>query len=79
MAYAPGESDLVTTFTKVGARFWGLQGPQDVVEMADTLERMNVGSSSVSTGDGTLRGAQAISEEIGRRGSKSVYRHSKND
>ncbi len=46
------------------------RGPQDVSEMVDTLERMNVGILFTIGGDGTLRGAQAISEEIGRRGLK---------
>jgi len=43
------------------------RGPQDVSEMVDTLERMNVGILFTIGGDGTLRGAQAITEEIGRR------------
>ncbi|MCD4716181.1 MAG: ATP-dependent 6-phosphofructokinase, partial [Desulfobacterales bacterium] len=46
------------------------RGPQDVSEMVDTLERMNVGILFTIGGDGTLRGAQAISEEIGRRSLK---------
>jgi 6-phosphofructokinase 1 len=46
------------------------RGPQDVSEMVDTLERMNIGILFAIGGDGTLRGAQAISEEIGRRGLK---------
>jgi 6-phosphofructokinase 1 len=43
------------------------RGPQDISEMVDTLERMNVGILFALGGDGTLRGAQAISEEIGMR------------
>ncbi|HEY69079.1 MAG TPA: ATP-dependent 6-phosphofructokinase, partial [Anaerolineae bacterium] len=43
------------------------RGPQDISEMVDTLERMNVGILFTIGGDGTLRGAQAIAEEIGRR------------
>ncbi|MEW6364784.1 MAG: ATP-dependent 6-phosphofructokinase [Acidobacteriota bacterium] len=43
------------------------RGPQDVAEMVDTLERMNVGMLFTVGGDGTLRGAQAIVEEIERR------------
>jgi 6-phosphofructokinase 1 len=43
------------------------RGPQDVSEMVDTLERMNVGLLFTIGGDGTLRGAQAIAEEVGRR------------
>jgi 6-phosphofructokinase 1 len=46
------------------------RGPQDVVEMVDTLERMNVGILFTLGGDGTLRGAQAIAEEVGKRGLK---------
>lgn len=46
------------------------RGPQDVEEMVDTLERMNVGLLFAIGGDGTLRGAQAIAEEVGRRNLK---------
>jgi 6-phosphofructokinase 1 len=43
------------------------RGNQDIGEMVDTLERMNIGILFTIGGDGTLRGASAISEEIGRR------------
>jgi len=46
------------------------RGPQEVSEMADTLEQMNIGLLFTLGGDGTLRGAQAIAEEVGRRGLK---------
>ena len=46
------------------------RGPQDVREMVDTLERMNIGILFAIGGDGTLRGGQAIYDEIGRRGLK---------
>jgi len=46
------------------------RGPQDVSEMVDTLDRMNVRILFTIGGDGTLRGAQAIAEEVGRRGLK---------
>jgi 6-phosphofructokinase 1 len=46
------------------------RGPQDIGEMVDTLERMNVGILFTIGGDGTLRGAQAIAGEIGKRGLK---------
>ena len=46
------------------------RGPQDVSEMVDTLERMNIGILFTIGGDGTLRGAQAIAEEAGKRGAK---------
>jgi 6-phosphofructokinase 1 len=46
------------------------RGPQDVSEMVDTLERMNVGVLFAIGGDGTLKGAKAISEEVKKRGLK---------
>jgi 6-phosphofructokinase 1 len=46
------------------------RGPQDISAMVDTLVRMNVGILFTIGGDGTLRGAQAITEEIGRRNLK---------
>ncbi len=46
------------------------RGPQDISEMVDNLERMNVGILFTVGGDGTLRGAQAIAEEVNRRGLK---------
>jgi len=55
---------------KGGTILGSSRGPQDVPEMVDTLERMNIGILFTIGGDGTLRGAQALSEEIGRRGLK---------
>lgn len=52
---------------KGGTILGSSRGPQDISEMVDTLERMNVGILFTLGGDGTLRGAQAIAEEIGRR------------
>ena len=46
------------------------RGPQDISEMVDTLERMNIGILFTIGGDGTLKGAQAIAEEVSRRGLK---------
>ena len=46
------------------------RGPQDVADMVDTLERMNIGVLFAIGGDGTLRGANALAEEIARRGLK---------
>jgi 6-phosphofructokinase 1 len=43
------------------------RGNQDVGEMVDTLEQMNIGILFTIGGDGTLRGASAIAEEIERR------------
>jgi 6-phosphofructokinase 1 len=44
------------------------RGNQDVPEMVDTLERMDVGILFAIGGDGTLRGAHAIADEVRRRG-----------
>ncbi len=46
------------------------RGPQDVMDMVDNLERMNIGVLFTLGGDGTLRGALAIAEEIARRNLK---------
>lgn len=43
------------------------RGNQDIGEMVDTLEQMNIGILFTLGGDGTLRGASAICEEIERR------------
>jgi 6-phosphofructokinase 1 len=44
------------------------RGNQDPVVMVDTLERMKIGILFCIGGDGTQRGALAISEEVERRG-----------
>jgi 6-phosphofructokinase 1 len=46
------------------------RGSQSIAGMVDTLERMDVGVLFTIGGDGTLRGALAISEEVKRRGRK---------
>jgi len=46
------------------------RGHQDISEMVDTLERLNVNILFTIGGDGTLRGAQAIAEDIRRRNLK---------
>jgi len=46
------------------------RGPQEIGEMVDTLERMNIGILFTIGGDGTLRGAQAIAEEVEKRALK---------
>jgi 6-phosphofructokinase 1 len=46
------------------------RGPQEVSDMVDTLDRMNIGILFVIGGDGTLRGAHAIVEEIAHRNLK---------
>ena len=63
--------DAVKDIHKMGGSILASsRGPQDISEMVDTLERMNIGILFAIGGDGTLRGAQAISEEVGRRGLK---------
>jgi 6-phosphofructokinase 1 len=46
------------------------RGPQDVSEMVDALERININILFTIGGDGSLRGSQAITEEIEKRGLK---------
>jgi len=48
------------------------RGPQDIGEMVDLLEEMKIDLFFVVGGDGTLRGAAAIAEEIRRRGLKKA-------
>ena len=48
------------------------RGNQDIGEMVDMLERMNIGILFTLGGDGTLRGAGAIAEEIERRHLKAA-------
>jgi 6-phosphofructokinase 1 len=64
----PGEVSRIHEYG--GTILGSSRGNQDVGEMADTLDRMNIGVLFAVGGDGTLRGAQAISEEIQRRGLK---------
>jgi 6-phosphofructokinase 1 len=62
------EPEVVGDIHEKGGTILGSsRGPQDISEMVDTLERMNVGILFTIGGDGTLRGAQAIAEEVGRR------------
>lgn len=53
-----------------GTRLGSSRGNQDVAGMVDTLERMKIGILFTVGGDGTQKGALAISEEAGRRGLK---------
>jgi 6-phosphofructokinase 1 len=48
------------------------RGPQDIGEMVDLLEEMKIDIFFVVGGDGTLRGALRINEEIQRRGLKKA-------
>ena len=62
---------VVSNINEMGGTMLGSsRGNQDVSVMVDTLERMKVGILFCIGGDGTQRGALAISEEAGRRGLK---------
>ncbi|MEW6585210.1 MAG: ATP-dependent 6-phosphofructokinase [Nitrospirota bacterium] len=61
----------VSNINKMGGTVLGSsRGAQDIPEMVDTLERMKINILFTIGGDGTLRGAQAISEEIQKRNLK---------
>lgn len=63
--------DLIEEIHMFGGTYLGSsRGPQDVGEIVDALERMNVNILFAIGGDGTLRGAQAIKDEITKRGIK---------
>ena len=68
--YAPLDltPELVEDIHQKGGTILGSsRGPQAISEMVDTLERMNLGILFTIGGDGTLRGAQALAEEIEKR------------
>jgi len=72
-AHAPLElnPEMVADIQEMGGTILGTsRGPQEVADMVDTLERLHIGILFAIGGDGTLRGAQAIAQEIGRRGLK---------
>lgn len=52
---------------KGGTILHSSRGPQDVPTQVDTLERMNMGILFAIGGDGTLRGARDIAEEVKKR------------
>jgi 6-phosphofructokinase 1 len=61
--------DAVKRIHEMGESVLGSsRGPQDPAEMVETLENLKIGILFAIGGDGTLRGAQAISDEAGRRG-----------
>ncbi|MBV8968977.1 MAG: ATP-dependent 6-phosphofructokinase [Verrucomicrobia bacterium] len=63
--------DSVSTIHNFGGTILGSsRGPQDVSVMVDHLEELNVDILFLIGGDGTLRGAVAINEEIRRRSLK---------
>jgi len=61
--------DSVNRIHEMGGTILGSsRGPQDPAEMAKTLKDLNIGILFAIGGDGTLRGAQKISEEASRHG-----------
>jgi 6-phosphofructokinase 1 len=60
--------DAVNDIHEYGGTILGSsRGPQDVKGMVDTLQKHNVSILFTIGGDGTLRGASALSKEIARR------------
>lgn len=67
------EPDLVKEIHKMGGTILGSsRGLQNVETIVDTLERQNINILFTIGGDGTLRGAHEISQEIKKRGLKIV-------
>jgi len=63
--------DYVNHIHHIGGTILGSsRGNQDVGRMVDTLEMLNINILFTIGGDGTLRGAHAIHEEITKRGLK---------
>jgi 6-phosphofructokinase 1 len=60
---------VVAQINEMGGTMLGSsRGNQDVPTMVDTLERLKIGILFCIGGDGTQRGALAISEEVSKRG-----------
>ena len=53
-----------------GSMLGSSRGPQDIEAVVDCLERLNIGVLFMVGGDGTLKAAARIVEEINRRGAK---------
>ena len=61
--------ELVKSIHQQGGSLLGSsRGPQDISTMVDTLVHLDIGIFFTIGGDGTLRGAAAIADEIKRRG-----------
>jgi len=61
--------DKVDTIHEEGGTILGSsRGAQDSAQMVDTLQRMNINMLFCVGGDGTLRGAKDIADEITKRG-----------
>ena len=67
----PLNPDVVNNIHMLGGSILSSsRGNQDVGEMVDALERMNISLFFVVGGDGTMRGAELIAEEITKRNLK---------
>ncbi|MEO0278887.1 MAG: ATP-dependent 6-phosphofructokinase, partial [candidate division WOR-3 bacterium] len=65
------DSELVDHIEELGGTILGSsRGPQDVKKMVDTLQQMGINILFTIGGDGTLKGARAIAEEIKQRALK---------
>ena len=63
--------DRVVHIHEMGGSILGSsRGPQDIEAVVDCLERLNIGILFMVGGDGTLKAATSIVEEINRRGAK---------
>jgi len=63
--------DKVVHIHEMGGSILGSsRGPQDIEAVVDCLERLNIGILFMVGGDGTLKAATRIVEEIKRRGAK---------
>jgi len=61
--------DFVNRIHELGGTVLGSsRGPQEPAEMAKTLRDLKIGILFAIGGDGTLRGAQVIAEEVARQG-----------
>ncbi len=61
--------ELVESIHQQGGSLLGSsRGPQDISTMVDTLVHLDIGIFFTIGGDGTLRGAAAIADEVKRRG-----------
>ncbi|MBN2136459.1 MAG: ATP-dependent 6-phosphofructokinase [Sedimentisphaerales bacterium] len=63
-----GPDEVDEIHLKGGDMLGSSRGPQDAAEMVDTLEKYGIGVLFVIGGDGTLKGARSLVEEIRRRG-----------
>ncbi|MCD6255981.1 MAG: ATP-dependent 6-phosphofructokinase [Deltaproteobacteria bacterium] len=60
--------EKVASIHELGGTILGTsRGPQDISEIVDTLDRLNIGILFMIGGDGTLRAASKICDEIKRR------------